>query len=120
MIAYGRGLTGAAALVTRFVGPGAGVNFGRTAACAWGRSKTGPDFDPGATITRRAPDMGEFVAEADVRGLTSTTGAIDFEPGATAIFWRIRALVDFLLEVSGLLPSSNTINFELGATLRAD
>jgi hypothetical protein len=119
MIAYGRGLTEAATLVARFVGTGAGVNFGRTVVCAWGRLNTGPDFDPGATVALRAPDICEFVAEADARGLTSTTGAIDFEPGATAIFWRVRALVDSLPEVSGFLPSSNRINFELGATLRA-
>ena len=120
MIAYGRGLTEAATLVAPYVGTGAGVNFGRTAVCAWGRLNTGPDFDPGATVGRRAPDICEFVAEADGRGLTSTMGAIDFEPGATAIFWRVRALVGLLPEVSGFLASSKTINFELGATLRAD
>src|SRR5438034_2691805 len=103
MIAYGRGLTEAATLVAPYVGTGAGVNFGRTAVCAWGRLNTGPDFDPGATVARRAPDICEFVEEADARGLTSTMGAIDLEPGAKAIFWRVNAIWGLFLYCSCLL-----------------
>jgi hypothetical protein len=69
---------------------------------------------------RWASDVSAFVVATDMGGRIATMGAIDFEPGATAIFWRVGALVDLLPEVAGFLNSSNTINFELGATLRAD